>query len=146
MSVAQLLQPDQSGPLAKRFAHLASGYFDKPEVARQPDAKIPLENLFRLLEMFRYDAFSDEPSGGIVNLDYIEMPLELQDREAWHTEIRRALSEAIASSFGEAITKDRAIDGVQSVLRWLAYDKDSPPEETVRTTRDFLRRFEQLLR
>ena len=145
MSVAQLLQPDQSGPLAKRFAHLACSYFDHLEAAREPAGKIPLENLFRLLEMFRYDAFSDEPSGGIVNLDHVEMPLELQGREAWHTEIRRALAEAIAASFGEEIPKEQAIGEAQAVLRWLAYDKDSPPEETVRTTRDFLRRFEQLL-
>lgn len=145
MSVAQLLQPDQSGPLAKRFAHLASGYFDQPDDARKPAARIPLENLFRLLEMFRHDAFDDEPSGGVVNLDHQEMPLELQGREAWHTEIRRALAEAMTASFGQ-IPKERAIGDVQAVLRWLAYDKGSPPEATVTTTRDFLRRFEQLLR
>lgn len=145
MSVAQLLQPDQSGPLAKRFAQLAAGYFDQLEAARKPDAKIPLENLFRLLEMFRYDAFADEPSGGIVNLDQQEIPLELQGHEAWHTEIRRALAEAIAASFG-GIPKEQAIREAQSVLRWLAYDRDLPPAEAVTTTRNFLTRFEQLLR
>lgn len=145
MSVAQLLQPDQSRPLAKRFAHLASGYFDQLEAARKPDAKIPLENLFRLLEMFRYDAFADEPSGGIVNLEHMEVPLELQGREAWHIEIREALGNAIADSFGQ-IPKEKAIGEIQAVLRWLAYDKDSPPTETVRTTKHFLIRFEQLLR
>lgn len=145
MSVAQLLQPDQSGPLAKRFAHLASSYFDQVEAARRPDARIPLENLFRLLEMYRYEAFSDEPSGGVVNLGQREIPLEAQGRVAWHTEIRQALAEAITASFGE-MPKDQAIGEVQAVLRWLAYDKDSPPAETLATTRNFLTRFEQLLR
>jgi hypothetical protein len=145
MSVAYLLQPDQSEPLAKRFAHLASSYFDQLDAARKPDAKIPLENLFRLLEMFRYDAFSDEPSGGIVNLDHLEIPLEIQGREAWHAEIRKALAGAIAASFGE-VPKQQAIDEAQAVLRWLAFGKDSPPPGTITTTRDFLRHFEQLLR
>jgi hypothetical protein len=145
MSVAHLLQPDQSGPLAKRFAHLASGYFDQIEAARKPDAKIPLENLFRLLEMLKYEAFSDEPSGGIVNLDHEEVPLELQGRGAWHTEIRQALADAIEASF-VGIPKEKAIGEVQGVLRWLAYDKDAPRAESLATTRDFLRRFEQLLR
>jgi hypothetical protein len=145
MTIAYLPQPDQSAPLAKRFAHLASSYFDQLDHAQEPAAKIPLGNLFRLLEMFRYDAFSDDPSGGIFNLDHLEIPVELQGREAWHTEIRQALSDAISVCFGE-VPKERAIGEVQTVLRWLASGKDTPPAATVTTARDFLRRFEQLLR
>jgi hypothetical protein len=144
MSVAYLLQPDQSRPLAKRFAHLATSYFDRLDAARKPDARIPLENLFRLLEMFRYDAFSDEPSGGIVNLDHFEVPLELQDRDTWHAEIRQALVDAFAASFGQ-IPKERAIGDVQAVLRWLSSGNNEPPANTITTTRDFLRHFEQSL-
>lgn len=144
MSVAYLLQSDQSAPLAKRFAHLAFGYFDQPEVAQKPDARIPLENLFRLLEMYRYEAFSDEPSGGIANLDHLEVPLELQGRDAWHIQIRQALIAAFNASFGQT-PKENAIGEVQAVLRWLSSGKNAPPANTVTTTKDFLRNFEQSL-
>ncbi|HWG75797.1 MAG TPA: hypothetical protein VN660_03290 [Steroidobacteraceae bacterium] len=141
MSVAYVLQTDQSAPLAKRFAHLAFGYFDHLEAAQKPDAKIPLENLFRLLEMYRHEAFSDEPSGGIANLDHLELPLELQSRDAWHIQIRQALVSAFDATFGQT-PKDRAIGEVQGVLRWLSSGKNEPAGNAVATTRDFLRQFE----
>jgi len=144
MTIGYLLQPDQSGQLAKRFAHLASSYLDQPEDAQKLGATIPLENLFRILEMLRYEAFSDEPSGGIISFESVESPLERQQREAWHTEIRQALGEALTGSFGE-VPRDQAIGQVQSVLRWLASGTNAPPDATIATTRDFLRRFEELL-
>jgi hypothetical protein len=145
MSVAYSLQPDQSAPLAKRFAHLASSYFDQPENAKKPDARVPLENLFRILEMRRYEAFSDEPSGGIVSLEQIKSPLELQQQEPWHIGIKDALDEAMTGSFGETPPAE-AIQQIQAVLRWLASGKNVPSDATIATTRDFLRLFEQRLR
>ena len=144
MSIACVLQPDQSGPLAKRFAHLASGYFDQLEDARQPGARIPLENLFRILEMLRYEAFSDEPSGGVVSFELAEIPPDIQQREPWHTEIKQALGEALTAGFGET-PREQAIGQTQSVLRWLASGEGTPPNATIAATREFLRRFEELL-
>ena len=66
MSIISSFETDKSGLLYKRFATLASSYFDRPAVAKSPSAQVPLENLFRLLEMYRYDSFSDESRRGVL--------------------------------------------------------------------------------
>jgi hypothetical protein len=143
MTIASMLQSDHSELLAKRFAHLATAYLDQPKDALEPSARIPLENLFRILEMLRYDAFSDEPTSGIVNLEPLEFSIQRQ--QPWHTEIKQALGTAIAETF-KTMPQEQAISEIQGVLRWLASGKDKPARTVVDTTRDFLRRFEQLLR
>jgi hypothetical protein len=63
MSIISSYDVDSSAALTKRFAALATTYVDDPTVAKSDTAKVPLENLFRILEMFRYDAFADEGAG-----------------------------------------------------------------------------------
>jgi hypothetical protein len=144
MTIASMIQSDHSELLAKRFAHLATAYLDQPKDALEPSARIPLENLFRILEMLRYDAFSDEPTSGIVNSKPLEFSLECQ-QQPWHTEIKQALGTAISENF-KAASQEQAIGEIQGVLRWLASGKDKPGVPVIGTTRNFLQRFEQLLR
>lgn len=141
MSTVSFLQADRSDLLAKRFAYLASTYFDHPEDAREPAAKIPLENLFRMLQMFRYDAFSDEPRSGVLELRGLDQHCNLTGSDQlWHQQIESALKTALAEAFGNT-PKGEAIENVQSVLAWLAVDGPAPSDDVRTRSRKFLERF-----
>jgi hypothetical protein len=136
---------EQSDGLARRFAFLAARYFDEPSEARTPAAKIPLENLFRMLQMFRYDAFSDEPRGGILELEGFGDPSRTeQHEEGWHLKMQAAIATALAEIFGGA-SKEDAVTQVQSSLSWLATSNDPPPQEVRDRTKAFLERFRAAL-
>lgn len=145
MSTLSLIDIDQSEQLAKRFAHLASTYFDKPDEAKKPAAGIPLENLFRILQMLRYDAFSDEPRSGILDLRSLtpqNLPEVTEDH--WHERIKRALSDSIDTAFS-GTDRDDAIDQIQAVLRWLATTENVPTEEIRAKAKQFFERLDAAL-
>ena len=136
-----LLGLDQSDRLAKRFASLASAYLETPSQAQSPAAKIPLENMFRLLQMFRYDAFSDEPRSGVLELTPLR---DLNERFAlgtdWHTHIGVALDVAFKDVF-HGSSKDEAVGEVQSALSWLVTNSNEPPESVRIRAKAFFERF-----
>jgi hypothetical protein len=68
VSTISLHHQDFSDALYRRFAMLASAYFDQPAEAKKPGAAVPLENLFRLLQMYKYNAFADERRSGVLAL------------------------------------------------------------------------------
>ena len=124
MSIISVYETDKSDFLYRRFATLASSYLDKPETAREPSAKVPLENLFRLLEMFRYDAFSDERRSGVLAVDNVDINVATHPaEEAWHTKIEKALNHAMSNVYGNT-SKEEAIRELEGVLSWLAVDGD----------------------
>jgi hypothetical protein len=133
------LQPlEHSALLCKRFATLASSYFDDPEQATVPAARVPLENLFRILQMFRYDAFADERRSGVLAIgSAAEHPTLKLDDENWHTKIESALSNALNNAFA-GIPKEDAIRQIQTSLRWLATNKEAPPVDTLSRSKSFL--------
>lgn len=141
MSTMSLLGFDQSDRLAKRFASLASAYLETPSQAKSPAAKIPLENMFRLLQMFRYDAFSDEPRSGVLELTPLR---DLNGRLAlgtdWHTHIGVALDAAFNDVFRGA-SKDEAVGEVQSTLAWLVTSTNEPSELVRNRAKAFFERF-----
>ena len=130
MTVISIQLEDKSNFLCKRFAAMASHFFDEPAAARTPTAQIPLENLFRILEMFRNNTFSDERRKGVLALDAsnLVVPSPLQEQE-WHTQIREAVHQSIVVSFGEDAEEKEAVDELQGALRWLAVDSDLPDRE-----------------
>lgn len=138
MSTISLSGLDQSDFLCKRFAYLASSYFDRPEEARTPGATVPLENLFRLLQMFRYKAFADERRSGILA---IQAPVDQHtigiNGENWHTKIESALRGALNDTFA-GIPDEQAIAEIQSALRWLATNSDHPTEPILDRSKSFL--------
>jgi hypothetical protein len=141
MSTMSLIESDQSDRLARRFADLASSYFDRREEARGPGAAVPLENLFRILQMFRYNAFSDEPRGGILELEgFGERTAYASTDEIWHKNIEDALSKALDDIFADT-PKEAAIEEVQKTLSWLATDTDAPSVDAQKRTKEFLGRF-----
>lgn len=131
MTTISLHQQDLSGSLYRRFALLVSSYFEHPAEAQKPGAAVPLENLFRLLQMYRYNAFADERRSGVLAIDSIgEQPMFNANEENWYAEIQLAVDAALASTF-QGVPKEEAIPQVQSALTWLALDKNAPPVEAV---------------
>ena len=143
MTTLSLLATDRSDQLAKRFALVASQYFDQPAQARTPAARVPLENLFRILQMLRYDAFSDERRAGILDVKGVGQSW-LPAEDLWHKHIEHALSSALTQVFANT-PKAEAIQQVQSALTWLATDQDPPPNDVRLRAKTFLERFNAAL-
>ncbi len=142
MSIVSPYEIDNSAALAKRFASLARSYFDDPSVAKNPTAHITLENLYRMLEMYRYDSFEDESRRGVLALQSLEStPRTLTGGSPWHVPIQSALTQAVQVAFGE-VDKDAAIDQLEGSLRWLITGKSGPDEGGLRRAKVFLQEFE----
>lgn len=123
MSITSRFEVDQSSLLAKRFAGLATSYMDDPVAAKDPVARVPLENLFRILEMYRYDAFEDEERRGVLALEGFDSPLLMVRREqsSWYTPILDALEKARQAEF-PAEPKDDVVERLEDGLRQLSSD------------------------
>jgi hypothetical protein len=121
MSLISKYESDHSADLAKRFAALTATYMNDPVAAKSGTARVPLENLFRILEMYRYDAFEDENRGGVLSIVGFDAPttFQLAGPSSWHTPIVAALDEALKSTFVET-TKEAAIGQLQEGLRQLS--------------------------
>ena len=144
MSIISTYNTDKSGVLAKRYALLAAEFFDRPEQARTNGARVPLENLFRILEMYRRNAFSDDRRQGVLamvsqNENYSIRPTET----AWHSEIKTALEEAMANTFA-GTSKEDAVLSLQCSLRWLAKPDNAQPGN-VDSAKRFFSRFSEAL-
>lgn len=121
MSIISSFHVDDSAALAKQFASLTAAYIDNPpDTKADPAALVPLENVFRLLQMFRYDAYGDESRGGVLAMDSPDQMYQMQlDTKPWHTQIEQALKDALLQAYG-AQQKESAIEELQGELRKLA--------------------------
>lgn len=124
---------------ARLLATFALASVDNPK--RDEPEEVTLNNMFRLLQSFRKDAFfgretSDEsrPQSAAEKLT-LRPPVERNVRE-----VRQALEEATATAF-EGRSRDAAIETVENVLRWIAYPKKSgrPSEDDRTRTMSFFR-------
>lgn len=130
MTIISSYETDQSTALAKRFAALAAGYLDDPGAAKMEAAKVPLENLFRMFEMYRYDAYADESRRGVLALAAPRRRTASQrSSSGWHTSIAMALDKALAVTFS-ATAKEDAIEALEMSLRRLASGVNLSPEGT----------------
>lgn len=137
MSIISVYEIDNSSFLCKRFASLATSYFDEPSVAKTSLAQVPLENLFRILEMYRYDAFSDESRIGVLAIgDAEDYPTVGHTESTWHTAIKEALDIAMHDTFGE-MSKDQAVSELQEALRSLVGDRLPLPAQSENAKRFF---------
>lgn len=129
MTVISSYKVDNSTALVKRFAALTQSYFDHPRAAKNNAAQVPLENIYRILEMFRYGSFEH------ASLSFGE--------PHWHKSIVDALNHAILTVFVD-ITTERAIDDLEKSLRWLAKEKrERPSPENLKRARDFFTVFQE---
>ena len=144
MSIISVYEADRSGMMYKRFASLASSYLDTPEEARRPTDHVPLENLFRLLEMYRYDAFSDESRTGILAIENANDHFVMHPAEnVWHTNIKNALNGAIQTVFVNT-PKDQAVEELEETLRSLSNNGDIEPDNLERAKSFFKKFLEEL--
>jgi hypothetical protein len=103
---------------------MASTYFDHPEDAKQPIARVPLENLFRVLEMYRNDTFSDESRSGVLALEsQLSIALVNQKEDDWYFHIKGAVRECLVNTFGKGKAEADATVELQEALRALASDE-----------------------
>ncbi|MCU7805766.1 MAG: hypothetical protein KZQ92_01855 [Candidatus Thiodiazotropha sp. (ex Lucinoma borealis)] len=121
MSISSSFRVDDSTALAKQFASMAAGYFDNPPNTKaNPAALVPLENVFRLLEMFRYDAFADESREGVLAMDAPDQIYRLRaETKPWHEQIAQALQIALQQAYDANQQKEAAIDELQNGIREL---------------------------
>jgi hypothetical protein len=147
MSLISKYESDHSADLAKRFAALTASYLNDPVAAQSNMAKIPLENLYRILEMYRYDAFEDETRGGVLALKGFDAPTtyRLPTTNSWQTSIVSALDQALQSAFDLATTsKETAIGELQEGLRQLS-KKGAVSGPLITPFKSFFATFESLV-
>lgn len=126
MTIVSMLADDKSDFLCKRYASMATSYFDRPEDAAFPAAQVPLENLFRVLEMYKNDTFSDEPRKGVLALnDAAGSRPGVLAKDSWQINIKSAMHHAFEVSFAD-VSEDEAVEELQSALRWLVVPGDIP--------------------
>jgi hypothetical protein len=135
---------DKSNVLASRYATLVADYFDHPDQACTPAASVPLENLFRMLEMYRYGAFSDEGRRGVLAMvSRSESTSVRPSLPSWHEPIERALNKALTDTFAD-VSKEEAVVSLQNSLRLLVSNKGPDATKTV-TAKQFFTNFSQAL-
>lgn len=146
MSIISAYEPDKSNFLCKRFASLAVEYFEKPDAAKTPAARVPLENLFRVLEMYRNDTFSDKNRRGVLELGELQgIAFFNAGEDTWYREIKSALGNAMQSTFGEATPKDQAVKELQGAIRWLVKGDALPDQSSPGRAREFFGRLRDTL-
>lgn len=125
MSVIAIQPGDKSNFLCKQFAAEASSMFDKPDDAQTIAARVPLENLFRVLDMFQSRNFIDETRRGVLALELTGNPeAAVGQEEPWHKQIESAVTASIHETYGDAVPEKEAAVELQRALRWLATKKD----------------------
>lgn len=145
MSVISTFSADNSNALAKRYADLAGELLAHPAAKVEEAAGVPLENLFRILEMFRHDAFSDESRRGVLTMvvhrdDFTKRAVE----NTWSKDIERALSNALAQAYSDA-SKEEAIEHLQDALRALVSNQSPAGREDIANARIFFGYFSNAL-
>lgn len=117
MPIISMLEDDQSNTVCKVYAEQTLDLLTKGKAADQA-AEVPLANIFRLLEMYRYDAFEDERRSGVLALAELGKP-SAHRSQPWYTEIKCALDKAVQAVFKNQ-TRETAVEELQDVLQKLA--------------------------
>ncbi|MES2349198.1 MAG: hypothetical protein V4641_16675 [Pseudomonadota bacterium] len=126
MTIVSMLAEDKSDFLCKRYASMASSYFDHREAAGVPTAQVPLENLFRVLEMYKNNTFSDDSRKGVLALNNSSGKFsEAPSADDWQVNIKAAMQHALGTTF-ENVSEADAVKELQNALRWLVVDGEIP--------------------
>ena len=138
MSITSSFRVDDSTALAKQFASMAAEYVDNPpDTETDPAALVPLENVFRLLEMLRYDAFADESREGVLAMNTPEQLYQLRiETKPWHEKIASALKFALSQTYSD-LPKENAIEELQGGIRKLVQRHAIEGDVATRTKKFF---------
>lgn len=134
MAIISRLEDDHSDVVCKSYAGQALKFLNDG-VPSTAEAGVPLANLFRLLEMYRYDAFQDERRSGVLALADFGKPA-VSARRPWFVHIKAALDKALLAAFGNA-PKDKVVEELQKVLQELAAAKSPAKDVDVQKHRNF---------
>jgi len=126
------IEPELSHYLYKRNANVAINHISAKEKILVPFKQVPIENLFRLLEMYRYDAFSDEERPGVLDIHSNPAPA----CEPWHIRIEQALETAKRQVYGER-TREEVVAELERVLRWIVSIGDAGSGSKERASKFF---------
>lgn len=120
MSIISMLEADRSGAICKAYADLTVAYLEHGglDVASKESAQVPLANLFRLLEMYKYEAFSDERPNAVLAVDTDISDGFSADASPWHVAIRLALDAAAEHAF-KNVARENLVEELQQTLRGL---------------------------
>lgn len=145
MSITSSFRVDDSTSLAKQFALMAAGYVDNPPCTEEnPAALVPLENVFRLLEMFRYNAFADESREGVLAMNSPDQIYRMRvETKPWHEQIAQALQTALQQAYTDQ-PKEKAIDELQEGIRKLVQNHHLEAIEANRAKAFFTALYAQL--
>lgn len=143
MSIISLFPSDHSDLLCRRYATAVSHYFEDPSAAKESVAQVPLENLFRVLEMYRYDAFSDEHRRGVLALESRDESHDLRHESHWHIPIQEALEKAMTEVF-IGVAKETAVPELQASLRQFVTGEAVPPSSSEKCRTFFVKFSESL--
>lgn len=144
MSIISTMRTDDSSAMARRLTKMALRYLNDPKSIDQDILGVPLENLFRLSEMFRQSTYADQPRMGVVAVgEAADGPADfLQDIESWSSPIDHALDKAFREAYGART--DEEIKTFQLSLRDIALRKELG-QDSNRQLRTFLETFESNL-
>lgn len=144
MSIMSVYEDDKSNSMYKRYAFLTFGYLNKPETVKVSTAQIPLENLFRLLEMYKYDAFSDESRMGILAIKNNKDRIVMRHTSIpWQTKVVDVLDSAVLEIFKD-FGKEGAVDDLEETLRLLS-SSDEIEEDKRNRARGFFHKLAEEL-
>lgn len=146
MSIISRQFGDKSDYLCKSFAALATGYFDQPSSELKTTAQVPVENLFRLLEMYRNDTFDDEHRMGVTAWNR-SRALSIKERRKgeWHNNIKTAITDAIQNTFGSDVSEEKAVTELQDALRYLVVEGRNISPDAANRAKHFFRNLSNAL-
>ncbi len=140
MSIMSVSRPDASTSMYKHFASLISSYVDAPANSVGADAAIPIESIFKLLEMYRFNAFKDESRRGALALRANGHLSRISKTPSWHGSVLNALNNAKIDTFGAETSTEDAVIELETVLKKLT--KNQALEENHKAnTRNFVVQF-----
>jgi hypothetical protein len=143
MAIMSSYRPDNSSARYKRFAQMAYTCAIEPKSTKKYDNQIPLESLFRLLEMYRYNAFKDDAHSGVLALRSASEIRHHPVANAWHLSIKQALDETFNEVF-EGKSKDEAVRELETILYLMSNRKQLTAEQKDQAA-DFFRLFSEAL-
>lgn len=144
MSIISIHSSDNSNSVAKEFASIVADYMDDNDNAAAQKSMVPLENLYRLLEMFRCDSYADEPRSGVLVLGDHEPKAALERKPGyWNDKITVALRGSLSEVY-PGTPKDQALDQLQDCIRTVAKGLPLPQAQSQRA-QVFFNRFCELV-
>lgn len=144
MSLISLNYQDSSDSIARDCAAIVvEKMTETAAAAARPEKSslaMSLENLYRLLEMFKYHSYEDEPRRGVLMMEQDE--LAIRDRgisnQHWQDRITSALESAVLAIYPD-LDRTTAIEKLQGSLRAVAKNEDLGAE--VQKHKEFFAKF-----